>query len=144
MRAASVAAFSMILAACSAAVTRPSNVTAAEVDVNLTAPIFFGSLFTAPATFDVTVRNTASVPVNIRHIFLSAPGMAQYAIRAVDKIYNEALAPGETKSFPIMTTAIASSTALRASEPMNVRVEIDFEAAGQHYRDYFFVMNVPP
>lgn len=70
--------------------------------------------------------------------------MVQYTLRPLDRIYNDTLAPGETKTYHVTTEAIASTTALTPTEPLNVRVDVDFEATGQRYREIFNIVNVQP
>jgi len=133
-----------ILVACSSSGTRPAGVAAADVSVRLAAPLFFGSGRTSAAALDVNVTNRANVPVTLRRIHISASGMLQYTIRPLDRIYNDTLAPGETKPYHLTTEAIASTPALTPTEPLNVRVDVDFEATGRRYREIFNIVNVQP
>ena len=131
------------LAACgSGGSARPADVARSEVGVRLGAPLFFGSGQVAPATFEVTVRNQATVPIRVWRIHLSSPSMVQYAIRPVERTFNDSLEPGESKSFALVTDAVASAPRLDSTEPMNVRVEIDLEANGHRYRELSNVMGV--
>ena len=70
--------------------------------------------------------------------------MAQYGIRPVDRIFNETLAPGESKTMYLSTTAIAAVSGLMAMEPLTLRVEGDFAVGGQRYHELFNIVNVAP
>jgi hypothetical protein len=135
-----------MLAACgSGGGTRPANVAPAEVTVNLAAPIFFGAGTSAPAAVDVTVRNRATVPIQVRRIRLSATSsMTDYTLRPMERMFNEALPPGTSKTFSISTTAIAARAGITPSEPITIRTEISLEANGSPYREIFTMMGVVP
>lgn len=133
-----------LLVACSSSGTRPAGVAAADVSVRLAAPLFFGSGRTSAAALDVNITNRANVPVTLRRIHIYTPGMVQYTLRPLDRPYNDTLAPGETKTYHLTTEAITSTPALTPTEPLNVRVELDFEATGKRYREIFNIVNVKP
>lgn len=128
--------------ACSSASSRPADVAAPDLDVAFAAPLFFGSSRTAPASFNVTVTNQAKVPMTVHSLRLSSPSMAQYGIRPVQRLFNETLAPGESKTLYLSTTAIAAVAGIMAMEPLTLRVEGDFAVAGQRYHELFNVVNV--
>ena len=131
-----------MLAACSSGSgARPADLPQADVNVMLRAPLMFGSSRVASAGLDVTVRNQATVPIRVRRIQLSSPAMVEYAIRPVERAFNDALAPGETKTFSILAEAVSSSAGLSPSEPLNVRAVIQFEEGKRSYRDVFTIMS---
>jgi len=117
--------------------TRPSTVTQADVDVRTAGSLFFGSGTSAPLNLDVTVTNRARVPMTVRSIRVSSPGMVQFTILPAQKMFSTTLEPGETKNFPISTTAIASRSRLSPTEPLNLRADIDFETDGRRFKEIF-------
>jgi len=48
----------------------------------------------------------------------------------LEKLFNETIAPGESKTVPYTTTAIRTASNDSADEDLSLRAEIDFEAAG--------------
>lgn len=134
----------LIAAACSSGGgTRPSTVTQADVDVRTAGSLFFGSGTSAPLNLDVTVTNRARVPMTVRSIRVSSPGMMQFTILPAQKMFSTTLEPGETKNFPISTTAIASRSRLSPTEPLNLRADVDFETNGRRFKEIFNFPNVP-
>ena len=131
----------VMLAACSSANSgaRPADVAQADVNVNLRAPLLFGSSGVTQAAFDVIIRNNATVPVKLRKIRLTSPAMVEYSIRPMERSWDDTLAPGVTKTYTMLGEAIAASSGLNPSEPLNVRAEIDFEVNGRRYRDIFTI-----
>lgn len=128
----------LIAAACaSGGRSGPSGVTQADVDVRTAGSLFFGSGTSAPLNLDVTVTNRASVPMTVRSIRISSPGMMQFTVRPAQKMFATILEPGETKTFPLSTTAIASRSRLSPTEPLNLRADIDFETNGRRFKEIF-------
>lgn len=80
--------------------------------------------------------------MTVRAIRISSPGMMQYTVRPEQRMFSTTLAPGETKSFPISATAIASSRRLSVTEPLDLRADIDFETDGRRFREIFNFSNV--
>lgn len=136
----------VLLAACaSGGGKRPAGVAGADVNVSFAAPIFFGAGTTAPAAVDVTIKNRATVPIQVRRIRLSpTSSMTDYALQPMERMFNEAVPAGESKTFPLSTTAIASRGGITPAEPMNLRVEVSLEANGSSYREIFTLMGVLP
>jgi hypothetical protein len=132
-----------MLAACSSSnvAVRPAEVAQAEVRVNLRAPLMFGSSRTAPASFDVIVRNPAKVDVRVRRIGLSSPAMMDYAIQPVVRTFNDVIPPGGTKTFSVLAEAVSSTRGLTPSEPLNIRAEVDFEAGERRFREIYTIMS---
>jgi hypothetical protein len=97
----------------------------------------FGSSGTGAASFDISVTNPATVPVRVRRIRLSAPAMVEYEIRPVSQPFDAVLAPNETKTFSMLTQAVASIPGLSPSEPLNLRTEVDFEVNSKRYREIY-------
>jgi hypothetical protein len=112
---------------------RPANVPQPGLRVELTHDIFFGSGSTAPATIDVTVLNRAAVPIMLRRVELSSPGMAQYGIYATYRDFRETLQPGQEKTVPIFATA--QTTVRNPTEPLTIRALMEFEAEGKVWRE---------
>jgi len=117
---------------------RPAGVTPPEIDVNLANEVFFGSSATAPATIDIRVTNTSSQPITIRRIDVESPGMTEWGLPRQSRVYNEVVAPGETK--PITFFATARTTTSRRSEPLSYQARVEFEAAGQRWQEFVRVV----
>jgi hypothetical protein len=132
----------LTLALACATTDRPAGLTKAEVGVRLLNPLFFGAAGTASATFAIGVQNTASVPIIVHAIRLSSPGMLEYSLKPEERQFHQTIESGETGGFSIATT-VSGSPGMDPSEPLAVRIFIDFEAGGQRYHDIFNVLNVP-
>ena len=112
---------------------RPATVAKPDLNVELAHDLFFGSGSTAPATIDVTVRNRATVPIMLRRVELSSPGMVQYGIYPITRDFRETLQPGETKTVPVFATA--QTSVRRPTEPLTLRAILDFEVGGKVWRE---------
>lgn len=121
-----------LIAACSTA-TRPANVAAPSIVTRAAGSIFFGSLSSAPVTLEVDVTNHAQVPLRVREIEISSPGMVQYTLRPVRRIFNETIAPGETRTMALFTTAYTRTR--NPSEPLTLRTIVTLEAEGKRFRE---------
>ena len=131
----------ILLAACSSS-PRPKDVTRADVDVRLTNSLFFNSAGIAAANFEVTVKNTASMPITLREVRLTSPGMVTYTLRAESRRMNETLDPGGSTTVLVTATVYGNPGSLINNEPFAVRVFLDFEANGMRHHDYFNILNV--
>lgn len=131
-----------ILAAACTSTPRPKDVTKADVDVRLMNSLFFGSSGTAAANFEITISNTAPVPITIHEVRLSSPGMVTYTLRAESYRVKETIDPGATAVISMTATVFGSPGATRNEEPLAVRVFLDFEANGTRHHDYFNILNV--
>ena len=123
----------LLLVSCASAAHRPSGVAAPQMDARLVGSIFFGTNTTAPATFEVSVRNPSDVPLTLQRIRIDSPGMSQYTLSNVQKEIRETIDPGETGTFTVFGTAV--SRVGRASEPLTIRLIADFEAEGKSFRE---------
>jgi hypothetical protein len=124
------------LACGSASSSRPAGIAAPEVHSDLAGTVFFGSGNTAPANIDVTVTNTASVPIVLLRVEVDSPGMATYRIQRTMRQFRENLAPGETKRVTVFATAITNVR--NPSEPLTIRTIADFEAGKERWREVVF------
>ena len=132
----------MFVACASGGGARPDGVVPADVSIRLSAtPIFVSAV--APVSLEVSVRNKSSVPVLVRRIRVASSAMVQYELRPVERTFDATLAPGESTTFTLLTSAFASREALTLNEPLNLRAHIDFEAGGQGYREVFNVIARP-
>lgn len=132
-----VAAATFFAVACgSASSSRPAAITAPEVRADLVGTVFFGSGNTAPANIDVTVTNTASVPITLLRVEVDSPGMGTYRIQRTARQVRENLGPGETKRVTVFATAI--TTVSNPSEPLTLRTIADFEAGKDRWREIAF------
>ena len=134
----------LCLACASGGASRPANVAAPDVAVELRTPLFFGATRESPVTLDVNVTNRATVPLQARRVRVTSPGMVQYVLRPRERYLREDIAPGETKTILVDGVAVASRAGLAPSEPLNVRVEIEFEGGGRRFREIYDRMNVVP
>lgn len=113
---------------------RPSTIAQPDVNAFLVNPLFFGSGIEAPATIEVRVQNRAQVPITLRRIELDSPGMGQYTLLRKVQLFNDQLAPGETKAVTVFATAIAQTTR-RPSEPLTLRAILEFRAGEAVWRE---------
>jgi hypothetical protein len=125
----------LVLTACAAQSTRPSTIAQPEIHLKMPASIFFGSSSTAPASIEVEIKNTADVPIRLRDIELSSPGMTEYTIRPVRRTFNEVIEPGQTRTFPLFATAVSNIGATTPTEPLSLRAFLSFEANGAKFRE---------
>lgn len=114
---------------------RPANLPGPGISVTQAAPIFFGSGTTAPMTLDVRITNRAQVPLRVREIEITSPGMGQYTLIPVTKQFNEVIPPGENRTVGLVATVVASRTRLQQTEPLAVRTIVLFEAEGKSFRE---------
>jgi hypothetical protein len=123
----------LTMACGSAGSSRPATVAKPDMNVELAHDLFFGSGATAPATIDVTVLNRATVPILLRRVELSSPGMVQYGIYPITRQFHETIQPGETKTVAVFATA--QTSVRRPTEPLTLRAIVDFEASGKVWRE---------
>jgi len=126
----------LVMACGSAGTARPAMVAQPAMNVELAHDLFFGSGITAPATIDVTVMNRATVPIVLRRVELSSPGMTQYAIYPISRDFRQTIQPGETKTVSVFATAQTNTA--RPTEPLTLRAILDFEANGKVWREMLF------
>jgi hypothetical protein len=129
----------LLAAACASSPQEPSLV---EVDVRTGGSLFFGSGTTAPLMAEVVVGNRTSAPIVLRGIRLSSPGMSQYSLLPESRTFNDTIAAGEAKAYPMTPTAVASRARMTVNEPLTIRAEIDFESGGKRRREIVHVRNV--
>lgn len=101
--------------------------------------LFFGSSSSAPVNLDVDIWNGAGQNVRIRRIAVDTPGMAEYYLQNSSRAFDVELAPRESKGFPIFATAVSRVNRTMGTEPLQVRLMIDFEMAGESRREIFLV-----
>jgi hypothetical protein len=133
----------LVAAACSSspgASDRPNTIPKPEIAVRSTAStIFFGSGSTAPVPLEVLVQNNASVPLRVRRISIESPGMAEYTLYPLQRMFNEEVGPGQTKTFNLVGTAYTNVARLNPTEPLQVRATVEFEGPGkQRFREIVF------
>jgi hypothetical protein len=128
-------------AACSSA-PRPKGLNRADVDVRLTNTLFFSSSGTAAANFEIDVTNTAEMPITVHAVRLSSPGMVEYALRPVERLMNETIDPGESTTITMAAMFVGPAGTRESTEPLGIRVFLDFEADGKRHHDYFNILNV--
>ena len=123
----------LVIACGTAKSARPASVPQPGMRADLTHDIFFGSGSTAPATIDIAVENRAAIPIMLRRVEISSPGMAQFGLYSTYRDFRETLAPGEVKKIPIFATAWTSVR--NPNEPLTIRAVLDFEAEGKVWRE---------
>jgi hypothetical protein len=132
----------LLAVACSSsnAADRPANISKPEVAVRSTAStIFFGSGLTAPVPLEVAVANNASVPLRVRRIQIESPGMAEYSLYPLQRMFNDEIGPGQTKTFNLVGTAYTNISRLNPTEPLQVRATVEFEGPDKHrFREIVF------
>jgi len=123
-----------LAAACgSARSMRPSTIPRPDLDVTLINELFFGSRSEAPATIEVRVGNRSSLPIVLRRVELSSPGMVEYEIVPTIREFRETIPPGESKAITLFATA--RTTTSRPAEPLSLRAVLDFEGGGAVWRE---------
>lgn len=122
------------VACATASSTRPKGIAQPEVGAALTHDVFFGSGNTAPATIEVRARNRANVPIELRRVELSSPGMIEFAIHPTSRDFREVIQPGETKAVTMFATA--ETSVRRPTEPLTIRAILEFEAGGARWREF--------
>ncbi len=122
--------------------SRPADLASPEVTIRLGTRLFFGSGTTAPLILDVDVTNRAKEPITVRSIRVTSPGMVQYAIVPARRYAKETIQPGETRTISVPATAVASRPRLMPSEPLTIRAEIDFEARGKRFFEFFHLTGI--
>lgn len=124
----------LTLACATPQTSRPGSIPKPELDAGLVSPLFFGSGTSAAATIVVRATNRATVPITVRRIEVDAPGMGQYTLGRAVRDYRDTLAPGETKDMTVFATAYAQTTR-RPTEPLQLRVIVEFEAGESRWRE---------
>lgn len=124
----------LLVAGCgSTGATRPASIARPDIRTEPVGNVFFGSSSSAPVTLEVTIRNNATTAITARHIDISAPGMQTYTIRPVRRIVREVIAPGDTRTITLFSTA---HTSVRDPiEPLTLRTNISFEAEGTQWHE---------
>jgi hypothetical protein len=133
----------LLLVACTSA-GRPASIAPPSIQLRQLGPIFFGSGRSAPATIEVEVTNHAAVPLRVREIDLSSPGMAQYTLLRTRRIFSETIPPGESRTLTIPATAVTDVARLSPSEPLSLRAIVTFEANGTRFREIAHDQQVLP
>lgn len=125
-----------VLAACSS--SQQLSPDRPEVAVRQLNPLFFGSGYTAPVTIGVAIRNPAKDPIVVRRIRLeTGPGMIEYGVRPAERLLNETLAPDQALETHVNMTATTGRSRLQTVEPLSLRAYVEFERAGQDYREIY-------
>jgi hypothetical protein len=113
--------------------SRPATIAQPEVRAALSGTVFFGSGNTAPANIDVSVTNTATVPIVLRRLEVDSPGMGTYGLVRTSRTFRENIGPGETKNVTVFATAVTNVRS--PSEPLTIRVIADFESGTDRWRE---------
>ena len=131
----------LLLAAGCASANRPSTPGRPEVGIRQMGSLFFGSGSTSPISIEVGLRNVAAEPIQILRIRLEAsPSMAQYTTYPVERVFNQTLAPGETKAVSLVATA--RTTTRNPTEPLSMRAFVEYSSGGTRHRELYTFFNV--
>jgi hypothetical protein len=63
--------------------------------------------------------------------------MTEYAIEPVEKIVRETIAPGESRAIIVDATGYRKVSQRTLNEPLTLRALVDFEAAGEQFREIY-------
>src|SRR6185295_11041482 len=122
----------LLLASACASANRPSTPGRPEVAMHQVGTLFFGSGSTAPITFEVAVLNVAKEPVQLLRVRVEAsPGMGQYTTYPAERVFNQTLAPGETKSVSLVATA--RTLTRNPTEPLSMRAFVEYSSGGTRH-----------
>ena len=127
----------LLAAACGSSQPVSTSGGRAAIGVNLQSPPFFGSGTTAPANVDVVVENRSASPIVVRNVRLESIGMAQWGVQTINRMFNETIAPGDTKAFPLFATARALVSRMTYTEPLTVRSIVQFESEGKRFQEIY-------
>jgi len=107
------------------------------------APLFFGSGFSAPLNVNVDISNVAKEPIRVRRVRLEpGGGQNQYNIYPHSRIVSETIQPGETKTLYVALTAYTDIRRLQPTEPLGMRAIIDYEFGGTRYQGYYIFLQI--
>lgn len=122
---------------------RPGHITPPQINSELANEIYFGGGSTAPATLDVTVKNTSSEPITVRRIEVDSPDMVEWGLVRQSRSYKETIEPGATKAINFFGTA--QTIAAARNEPLTFRTTVEFESAGGvHWREQVTIVSTRP
>ena len=113
--------------------SRPADIPRPDIGATIPHHIFFGSGGSAPANVAVSIYNRADVPITVRRVEVSSPGMAQYRLIHAARDVREVIPPRETKEVVVFTTAV--SRVSNPNEPLTMRVIVEFETNGKRWRE---------
>ena len=138
----SLLALALFLAGCSS-VNKPPTPNRPEVDVVQQSAIFFGSAGEAPLNLAISIRNPAKEPIEVRRIRLTAGmGMMQFSVRPAERFVKEPIAPGDTKEIDLTATAYTDRVRLTPTEPLSLRVTVDYDLAGKRHQELYLIMGI--
>jgi hypothetical protein len=66
--------------------------------------------------------------------------MAQYSTYPVERVLNDTLAPGQTKSVSLMATA--RTTTRNPTEPLSMRAFVEYASGGTRHRELYNFLDV--
>ncbi|HET7435290.1 MAG TPA: hypothetical protein VFN10_11330 [Thermoanaerobaculia bacterium] len=129
-------ALSMLIAACGSTngAARPENVAQPTIELRADRAIFFGGANSAPAQIDLIVTNNAETVLQLVEAEISSPGMLEYNIIPIRRTFNEELAPGETRRYQLMATAVRQID-LAPNESLSLRAVVTFGSGNQQFRE---------
>ncbi|HEX6096961.1 MAG TPA: hypothetical protein VF432_11605 [Thermoanaerobaculia bacterium] len=138
-----VASALLLLAGCSStAPSRPANIAQPQIEVRQAGPMFL-SQGSTPVSIDVQVTNRADVPLVLREVEISSPDSGQYAITPARRLFEETIAPGETRKVSLSTSAVARNMGAPVGEPVHLRAWVRFEANGKSFREVVITQFAP-
>ena len=128
-------AFTLLFAAACASTSpsRPADIAQPQLQVRQAGPIFLSQGSTT-VTIDVDITNRANVPLTIREVEIGSSDSQQYSISPTRRLVNETVAPGETRTVSLSTSAVARA-AQPVGQPLVIRAFVRFEGNGKVFRE---------
>ncbi|HEX8171693.1 MAG TPA: hypothetical protein VF824_14240 [Thermoanaerobaculia bacterium] len=125
-------------AASSTAADRP------YVDVSQAGALFFGAGRSTPFTINVEITNHAAEPITIKRVRVEPGVMTQYSVYPYERVFTETLASGESRALPMSMTAFTNNPRMEQSEPLSLRVVLDYERGGRQYHERYLNLRIVP
>jgi len=82
-----------------------------------------------PVQFTLSIRNTTSVPLKLKHIEIQSITSGAYSLDPVSRTYDQQIEPGASQNFDIWGSANASGTITGANGPVTIRAIAQFESS---------------
>jgi hypothetical protein len=123
--------------------TQPPTPGRPEVEVHQATALFFGSSSTAPLNLEIEIANPAKEPILVRRVRVQpGPGMVQFSIYPAERMVHETIPAGGTKVVQLTATAFTNMSRNDPTEPLGVRVTLDYESAGTRHQELYVLLNV--
>lgn len=127
----------LLLAACASGGARPASIARPDINIVVRDTLYMDRSGTGPLTVEVHVHNAATQPVVVRRVRVQSWAMTEYAIYPAEKIVRETIAPGESRAIIVDATGYRKVSQRTLNEPLTLRALVDFEAAGEQFREIY-------